>query len=101
MNRPWFAHYPANVPQSIDYPKVPVYRLLDDSASRFPTRDAIIYFDGETCQELSRTTYQELSEKSDRFAAGLIGMGVAKGDRVAYYLPNSPELIISFYGIVK
>ncbi len=28
-------------------------------------------------------------------------LGVMEGDRVAYYMANSPELIVSFYGILK
>ena len=33
MERPWLEHYDAGVPQHLDYPGAPLYRLLDDSAA--------------------------------------------------------------------
>jgi len=37
----------------------------------------------------------------DRFATALQKMGVAKGDRVALFLPNMPQFVISYYGALK
>ena len=39
--------------------------------------------------------------ESDRFAAALASLGVVKGDHVAYFMHNSPELVVGFYGILK
>lgn len=36
-----------------------------------------------------------------RLATALAAMGIKKGDKVALFLPNSPEFIISFFGILK
>ena len=46
-------------------------------------------------------TYQELDEASDRFAAALTGLGIGRGDRVAYFMQNCPALVVGFYGILK
>jgi long-chain acyl-CoA synthetase len=46
-------------------------------------------------------TYQELNESVDHFAAALARLGVRKGDRIAIYLPNMPEFMISFYAASK
>ncbi len=41
-------------------------------------------------------SWQELEKKSASLAARLRGMGVGVGDRVAAYLPNSPESVVAF-----
>ncbi|WP_405144914.1 acetoacetate--CoA ligase [Sphaerisporangium sp. NBC_01403] len=41
-------------------------------------------------------TYGELAEEVARVRAGLVRLGVTRGDRVAAYLPNAPEALISF-----
>ncbi len=101
MARPWLEHYPPGLGASLDYPKVPLYRLLQASAQRFPARSAIIEFDGETGRETSGKSYRALDDESSRLAVALVRLGVVKGDRVAYFLQNSPALVVSFYGILK
>jgi len=34
-------------------------------------------------------------------ASGLIDLGIKKGDKVALFLDNCPEFVISYYGILK
>ncbi|MDJ0595533.1 MAG: long-chain fatty acid--CoA ligase [Pleurocapsa sp. MO_226.B13] len=46
-------------------------------------------------------TYQQLNLMTNRMANGLKELGVEKGDRVALFLPNIPEFIISYLGILK
>jgi acetoacetyl-CoA synthetase len=41
-------------------------------------------------------TWQELERRVGAFASSLRGMGVGPGDRVAAYLPNSPEAVVAF-----
>ncbi|MEO3812945.1 acetoacetate--CoA ligase [Sphaerisporangium sp. B11E5] len=41
-------------------------------------------------------TYGELAEEVGRVRAGLVRLGVGRGDRVAAYLPNTPEALIAF-----
>jgi acetoacetyl-CoA synthetase len=47
-------------------------------------------------RELSQWTWGELREQTARIAAGLRGLGVGPGDRVAAYMPNIPETIAAF-----
>jgi acyl-CoA synthetase (AMP-forming)/AMP-acid ligase II len=68
--------------------------VLRRTTSRLPGKTAVI--DGDR-----RYTYKQLDEYSDRFAARLAGLGVAKGDRVGILAPNCAEFVIAFYGIVK
>ncbi len=101
MARPWLRHYPAGLGASLEYPNIPLYQLLQDSARRFPDRTAIVAYDGETGRETASKTYCALDDESSRLAAALADLGVLKGDRVAYSLQNSPFLVVSFYGILK
>lgn len=94
LHRPWLAHYDAGVPQHLDYPAIPLYRLLDDSAARQPAHTCTIFFG-------KRMSYGAVKEASDRLAASLQGLGVQPGDRVALLLPNSPQFIIAYYAILK
>src|SRR5690606_25761151 len=41
-------------------------------------------------------TYGELRDEVARVRAGLVRLGVGRGDRVAAYLPNIPEALIAF-----
>jgi long-chain acyl-CoA synthetase len=46
-------------------------------------------------------TYAELDELTGRFAAALLASGLERGDRVAVQLPNVPEFLVAYYGILK
>jgi len=81
-------------PKSLNYPEIPVYAFLDQTAARVPNRIAIIFGGMEL-------TYAELKDLSERFAAALDDMGVRKGDRVAIHLLNCPQFAIAYYGALK
>lgn len=64
--------------------------LLDELAARFGGRAALVTDGGPV-------SYAALRARTDRIAAGLSGLGVGPGDRVAIWLPNSPAwLELSF-----
>src|ERR1700720_2824169 len=58
----------------------------------YPDREAVV--DGDL-----RLTYEQLFDRCDRWSAALQGMGVKKGDRVAYIAPNVHEQLESFYAV--
>lgn len=68
--------------------------MLEETAGRYGGKTAIV--SGER-----RITYAGLNEASIKVAGALAGMGVAKGDRVALLLPNSPEFVAIYFGIVR
>ena len=98
--RPWLSHYPPGMPAQLEYPRIPLYRFLQEAAGRYPERPVLIYQDA-TGGGTETVTYRQLDDQSSRFAAALLNLGIGKGDRVAYYLQNSPELVAGFYGILK
>ena len=42
-NRPWLAHYDKGVPQTIDYPKAPLFYFLEEAARKYPDRACTIF----------------------------------------------------------
>ena len=46
-----------------------------------------------------RLTYEQFLDRCDHWSSALQGMGVRKGDRVAYIAPNTHELLESFYAV--
>jgi len=102
MEKPWLKFYDEGVPATIEYPDIPMHQALADTAARFPDRAAIIFGApvGRWLLDAS-ISYRELNSLADRFAAALQKMGVQKGDRVAVHLPNCPQFVIGYYGILK
>ncbi len=92
LGRPWLAQYDPGVPASLDYPDVRLDELLSRSARRYPDRAAMVFFG-------HRTSYRVLDETVDRLAAGLRRLGLDRGERVAIFLPNCPQLVAAFYAV--
>ena len=92
--KPWLKLYDEGVPPSLDYPPIPAHGFIQANARNYPDRPALI-FKGAVIN------YRELDELTDRMAAGLAGLGVKKGDRVSIVMPNTPQFVIAFYGILK
>src|SRR3982751_3352435 len=103
-DRPWTKKYDPGVPASLEpYPDVSVQSFLDDAAKKTPNNAALISSAhlpllGRVSSSIS---YQELDQYSDALAAGLIEMGLKKGDRVALVMPNIAAFVISYYGVLK
>lgn len=93
-DRPWFKHYDKGVPYHIDYPEIPLFELLEESARKYPNAPCTI-FKGAVI------TYKEMSELTDRLAGALADLGVKKGDRVGIFMPNTPQFVIAYFGILK
>jgi len=89
-----FKAWPKGWPRSLNYPDIPVFAFLDQTAARVPDRIAIIF-------EGMELTFAELKALSERFATALAALGVRKGDRIAIHLPNCPQFAIAYYGILK
>jgi long-chain acyl-CoA synthetase len=93
-SRTWLAHYEPGVPFTIAIPEIPAHHLLRSAVRRFPTRTAVI-FEGDAI------SYRRLNHGANRFANALLGLGLAKGARVALLLPNTPQMVTAFYGTMK
>ena len=66
--------------------------FLGRSAEVFPEKTAIRY--GER-----RMTYRDFAAAATRLARALHASGVRPGDKVAYLLPNIPEMLVAHFGV--
>lgn len=71
-----------------------VNHFLEHSARRFPDKVALICGD-------KRLTYSEIDSKANQVAWFLRHHGIERQDRVAIFLDNSAESVISLFGILK
>lgn len=94
MERIWYKNYDYYVPESIRYPRIPLFENLELTCIKYEGSPATIFFD-------QKLTYGDLRDQVRRLSTALRGMGVKKGDRVAIMLPNSPQMIISYYAILE
>lgn len=92
--RPWHRFYDEGVPVSIQYEDLTLPQILERTAQRYPDRTALLF-------EGFRMTYRELKEAMDRMATALANLGVRPGDRVAIQLPNVPQAVIAYYGVLR
>ncbi len=92
--RPWLKRYDTDVPHQIDYPKVPLFALLEEAAQKYADAPCTIF-------KGARITFREMNEITDRLAAGLAELGVKKGDRVGIFMPNTPQFVMAYFAILK
>jgi long-chain acyl-CoA synthetase len=79
---------------AVDIPEIPFSEMLWESAQRFPEKIAVV-FQGQ------KISYRELDGLVNSFANALGTLGVKKGDRVALYMTNRPEYVISIYAVTR
>ena len=68
---------------------------LERRASEGPGRPALFFEDGR------QWTYGELDAAAGGLAVALRAAGIARGDRVALYLQNGPDLVFALFGAWK
>ena len=68
--------------------------MLREAARVDPTKPVVL-FDG------GQLSYAELDALSDRFATGLRREGIRTTDAVGLQLPNLPQFLIAYFGILK
>jgi len=94
IQRPWLGSYDPKVPAHLEYETLPLFEYLDRAAARYPQRTALAF------QNL-RLGYAQLKDQAETVAANLQRLGVVKGDRVAIMLPNLPQTVIAYWGVLK
>jgi long-chain acyl-CoA synthetase len=68
--------------------------LLEDSASQYADREAVVLGD-------TRLTYAQVNGAANQVANLLVARGIQPGDKVALSCPNLPYFPIVYYGILK
>jgi 2,3-dihydroxybenzoate-AMP ligase len=72
-----------------------IIEVMEESFKRYATRKALISDDGR------EFTYEELGNIVTRMALHLSTLGLKAYDRVVLQIPNIPEVVISYLGILK
>lgn len=98
-NARWLAAYPDGIKKSLDagyaLPEIPVHWGLRSSVKYYPATTALVYE-----PENFIVNYVEFEQLCERFASGLQNkMGVKKGDMVAVYARNCPEIAIAIVAV--
>ncbi len=101
--QPWHHHYDPGVRPSLEYPPQPVDHFLRQTATKYPNNPALLFGGmapllGEQHHTIN---YQQLDKLVDAFAAGLQQLGLQKGDRVALYMPNCPQMVMAYYATLR
>jgi long-chain acyl-CoA synthetase len=71
-----------------------IANLIELQACNLPDKKAVVF--GE-----DQYSYGVMNAQANRVANALMSTGIQKGDRVAIWLPNCFEFLITFYGILK
>jgi acyl-CoA synthetase (AMP-forming)/AMP-acid ligase II len=69
-----------------------IARKLREQAEKSPGRPAIIFKDRQV-------SFKELVSRINKLANWLLRAGIRKGDKVAIYLPNTPEYVVSYFAV--
>ena len=82
------------MPNSVSFHDLNPLAFLDRSASVYSDKPAVVYND-------TTYTYAEFNDRVNRLAGALRQAGVNRGDRVAFMLPNIPEMLEGHYGPMR
>lgn len=75
---------------------ITISSFLARTVSRHGNRDACIFSEfGE------RWTWDQLAQKVDQLSAGLLALGIYKGDRVGIWAPNRPEWVLTQFATAR
>ncbi|KFV19292.1 hypothetical protein N340_06743, partial [Tauraco erythrolophus] len=66
-----------------------VGQCMDETVERFPDREALVF-----CRDGLRRTFAQFKEEVDQAAAGLLALGLKKGDRLGIWCPNKYEWVL-------
>ncbi len=92
-NKVWLAHYPEYIAKELSIPTKSIPEMFNETAENYPNHSCLSFYG-------KQNTYNEVQSAVKRFASALQRNGIEKGDRVAIMLPNCPQYVISYYGIL-
>ena len=78
----------------LNYPRITLGGLLHHSAEKFPLKKCIAH-------KSFGYNFRQVDLITNRVANGLLALGFKKGDRIGILLPNIPQFVFCFFGIVK
>ena len=64
-----------------------------------PDKPALIFYHPTSGREVH--TYRSLNDRANHFANAFLGMGVVRGDVIAFMSRNCPDYVAAYYGAMK
>ncbi|MFM1653836.1 long-chain-fatty-acid--CoA ligase [Brevibacillus sp. B_LB10_24] len=80
--------------KAFEYDRISLPQMLDRTADQYPDRTAITFY-------RLQLNYRHLQDMTRKVAAALSQSGVGKGDKVGIMLPNCPQYVAAFYGVLR
>jgi fatty-acyl-CoA synthase len=71
-------------------------QALEDAAALYGNDEALV-----SCHQNIRLTYREFNSQVDKIAAGLVALGLKKGDRIGIWSPNNVEWVLTQFATAK
>ena len=71
-----------------------IHHFLEKSAEKYPDKIAIIH-------DNTRSTYDRINIQANKIATWMLKNGIRQGDRVALFMENRLEYVISYYAVLK
>lgn len=88
-------YWPRDLPREIAAPATSIHANLEIAALRYPGRPAIHFFGRDLA-------YAQVLDEVRRLSGWMASRcGIARGDRVAIHLQNSPQWLIGYYAILR
>ena len=94
MEKVWLKHYPEHIKQELEIPDISLHEMLTETIANYGEKSALYLYGREM-------SYKKLGKMASAFAAALQEEDIKIGDRVAIMLPNCPQYVISYYGILQ
>lgn len=93
-NRPWLKSYPADINWDQPFTAFPFYEIIERAAASYGEATYLDFMG----QEFS---FLDIEKASNCLAKGLQKIGVKKGDKIGVLMPNCPQFVIAFFGVLK
>jgi long-chain acyl-CoA synthetase len=94
LNKPWINAYDKEVSAHLEYPDIPVYRFLLQSADSYPEKCCLTFRDVQF-------SYQKTLRLVNSLARAMESIGVSKGDRVGIVMGNIPQFVLCYYAVLR
>jgi fatty-acyl-CoA synthase len=76
-----------------------VWQIVARNAWRHPGKVAYVQVDDDRRRRV--LSFAEVAERAERLSEGLFGIGVRRGDRVAIWMTNRPEWIVTYFAVMR
>jgi long-chain acyl-CoA synthetase len=93
-DKPWLKQYDPGVSQTFQDPEHTIHYYLEEASRKKPDNTAIV-FRGRNI------SYHELNRIADAIASALIANGFQKGHRAVIFMANTPQFVMTYFGILK